>query len=1126
MTTERIVAELVLDDGKYTVRMRGASREAKAFKNAVDRLDRSMKKTERTTRSASMSLAKWSVIIGQSRNVLHQLWFVTGQWMSSMVRTSAQVEKMTFLMKGMSTAANEVGKAAEAAQNVETLFDMAKNAPFTVNALSDSFVKFKSVGLDPLDGSMKSLVDATAAFGGTDETLHRASIAIQQMAGKGVISMEELRQQLGEAVPQAITIMAQSLGTTYGDLVDKISKGQVQAEPALKAMFTGFEIAFGGRAQALMDSFDGRMARFKTSWTELVAQNEGITEFFQSVKDGVSSLTDFLDTRLASDLMTGLGNGLAWLGRGFSTAIYQADFFYSDIVALIELMKEGSQKEGTFLNSVSEMLDEVLSKLDRFNEWAAQQNPESSFPMYAEAFKQIINGIPLLNKVLGESGKELRASMMEGFIGEDAESAKLAMIKTKLIKGLALTPEEINLYDKSYQQLQDRMNETTANIEDAKNRLNQAVERNAVYTALEGEEIFSAEQVEKIEAERAAKAEKLRNIEEELRLAEVKLNEQRLAHTTAAGTFDKWRFDQVTGEIQTRRTELEKERAALVRDINALRAINTQPRRMSAKESEVNGSLGDPAAEERLANLAQSVIPAISAAAQEVERLRQSWADMLRDAGDMSEGFDKAVEDVADNMAKTWSEKISEFQREQNTAGSAALAEAQAEMTDETIGDAEERYQSASETLNEYFDNQAEGLKAIGAAAIETLEAQGVAGIAAAQLVAAEIQLILSQIDQTRAAILKSIKGPTLISGSGSSGGGGKSKSQRALEKLTEMIEEAQEKGDELQRRIVDPFAYELPRAIESARKKINKLAADMSGGQWTTEMKRAFDLIATNEMTEEMLDMADATREIVRAQKGERQARLETFNEEVSRLGKMKARLIEMGIWRVEWEKVIQDQIAALREQMEAESPWGEFQNQWKDYFDNMESWATDAIGSVSQALADMVTEGEGNFADLARAALNSFLEIQFAALMSGVSDLIGGALKNGIGSLGGQLKAQISHSGDIVGAGSRSRAVDAAAFMGAQRYHTGGVIGQEVPAILEKGEGVFTAAQMKALGRSSSGPQEAKVNLINNTGQPMEAEDTSVTFTADGMIMDVVLKGMSRPGSFRDNMMRMMKK
>ena len=41
-----------------------------------------------------------------------------------------------------------------------------------------------------------------AQFGGDSEIpLKRAAIAIQQMSGKGVISMEELRQQLGEAVP-------------------------------------------------------------------------------------------------------------------------------------------------------------------------------------------------------------------------------------------------------------------------------------------------------------------------------------------------------------------------------------------------------------------------------------------------------------------------------------------------------------------------------------------------------------------------------------------------------------------------------------------------------------------------------------------------------------------------------------------------------------------------------------------------------------------------------------------------------------------------------------------------------------------------------------------------------------
>lgn len=100
---------------------------------------------------------------------------------------------------------------------MQYIVDMAQNAPFAMQALTDSFVKFRSAGLDPTDGSLKALVDSVARFGGDSKLLKRAAVAVQQMSGKGVVSMEELRQQLGEAVPNAMKAMADAAGITMGN---------------------------------------------------------------------------------------------------------------------------------------------------------------------------------------------------------------------------------------------------------------------------------------------------------------------------------------------------------------------------------------------------------------------------------------------------------------------------------------------------------------------------------------------------------------------------------------------------------------------------------------------------------------------------------------------------------------------------------------------------------------------------------------------------------------------------------------------------------------------------------------------------------------------------------------------
>ena len=135
--------------------------------------------------------------------------------------------------------------------------------PFSLETIGSSFVRLKAAGIDPLDGSLKALLDSVAAFGGGTQELLRAGIAIQQMAGKGVISMEELRQQLGEAIPFAMRLMAQGMKKSVGELIKAIERGEVSAREGLGAFFSQAGETFGGLAEAMVNTMAGAFERLK-----------------------------------------------------------------------------------------------------------------------------------------------------------------------------------------------------------------------------------------------------------------------------------------------------------------------------------------------------------------------------------------------------------------------------------------------------------------------------------------------------------------------------------------------------------------------------------------------------------------------------------------------------------------------------------------------------------------------------------------------------------------------------------------------------------------------------------------------------------------------------------------------
>ena len=156
----------------------------------------------------------------------------------------------------------------------------------------------------------------------------------------------------------------------------------------------------------------------------------------------------------------------------------------------------------------------------------------------------------------------------------------------------------------------------------------------------------------------------------------------------------------------------------------------------------------------------------------------------------------------------------------------------------------------------------------------------------------------------------------------------------------------------------------------------------------------------------------------------------------------------------------------------------------------DTINSTVSSAISSVASSFADAIVEGE-NFRDM----LDSLLKDLAKLAINQVFQLF---LKQMIGSVGttgtqgsGLLGSVSLHGGGIVGSRVGGRSVPAAAFAGAPRLHGGGAFfgGAEFPAILKRGEGVFTEDQMKALG----GGTQNNFTVINQVPNTQTTEERS---------------------------------
>jgi phage tail tape-measure protein len=185
-----IVVELKLDDNGMAVAVTRAGTALREFQQDMNRTAVAVTRLEKAQGSLSTKFRHLVMTLGNLRFVAMDINDIFLRLPASIMKSAGELERMQFLMTGLSKETTKAGKELEGLKNFDFVVNMSKTAPFDISALADSFVKLKVAGVDPTNGSLETLVDSVARFGGTSEILKRASIAIQQMSGKGRLAKQ------------------------------------------------------------------------------------------------------------------------------------------------------------------------------------------------------------------------------------------------------------------------------------------------------------------------------------------------------------------------------------------------------------------------------------------------------------------------------------------------------------------------------------------------------------------------------------------------------------------------------------------------------------------------------------------------------------------------------------------------------------------------------------------------------------------------------------------------------------------------------------------------------------------------------------------------------------------------
>lgn len=135
-----------------------------------------------------------------------------------------------------------------------------------------------------------AVAKAGQALGLSGDAVTGSLLALQQIASKGVVSMEELRQQLGERLPIAFSAAAQGLGVTQQELIKLVESGRLTANEFFPALAKGLNQLTAGAGG--VETSAQQFQKLGNAWEELqVALGQSV---LPTVIEQVQTLTKAL----------------------------------------------------------------------------------------------------------------------------------------------------------------------------------------------------------------------------------------------------------------------------------------------------------------------------------------------------------------------------------------------------------------------------------------------------------------------------------------------------------------------------------------------------------------------------------------------------------------------------------------------------------------------------------------------------------------------------------------------------------------------------------------------------------------------------------------------------------------
>lgn len=236
-------------------------------------------------------------------------------------------------------------------KEIEFVREEADRLGIEFETLLEQYTKFVNnvpdgqLSIDQIRFTFSGIAEASRAAGLGTQDIQSVFVALGQIAAKGAVQLEELRQQLGERIPAAIENTAKGLTEMTGELVtteellDRINKGEVSST-AIVALAQSLRTEFGPALETALDSPLASLARFRNTLFD-IRKEIAESGFIDELTRGLQELNAQMRTPEFREGMKGFANAMSGAVQFAVLLVKNIDSVVAAIKALLVLKAAG-----------------------------------------------------------------------------------------------------------------------------------------------------------------------------------------------------------------------------------------------------------------------------------------------------------------------------------------------------------------------------------------------------------------------------------------------------------------------------------------------------------------------------------------------------------------------------------------------------------------------------------------------------------------------------------------------------------------------------------------------------------------------------------------------------------------